>query len=101
SAFNHLLSQRCTIFIPQILLKSCRNIKSRRSGIDSLQFHNVGCLQASLTVDQIEFNGVAFVKGLEAFALDGGVMDKYVVAILALDEPITLFLIKPLDFSLH
>jgi hypothetical protein len=64
-----------------------------------LKLFDLRCLGAFCAFFLDEAHPIAFAKGLEAAALNGGVMDKYVSSVVLLDEPITLTFIEPFDFT--
>jgi hypothetical protein len=53
-------------------------------------------LQTLGPTDHVKLDLLAFLKRTEAFALDGGVMNEYVVPVRAAEEAETLRVIKPL-----
>ena len=65
-----------------------------------LQGHDVLCLPAFGTSDQIELNGLAFLKRTETVRLDGTVVNKNVLTIAAADEAVTLGIVEPLNCTL-
>ncbi len=70
-------------------------LKSFRS-----KLYNIGSLRSALTLSQLELYVLTFVKSLEAFALNSREVNKYILAILACDEAITLFSVEPLYCTL-
>ena len=66
-----------------------------------LKLDDVGSLMSAGTFHDIELNVLTFVKGLEAFTLDGGKMYEYVFAIFTFDETKALFSVKPFYFAVH
>jgi len=56
-------------------------------------------LRAFLALGHFHRDLLSFLKGFEAFHLDGGMVDKYVLAAFALDKAKSLVVIKPLDGS--
>jgi hypothetical protein len=64
------------------------------------QLHDILGLQSLGAFCHVEFNGVAFIKRLEATTLNGAVMNKNVIAGITADETISLFIVKPLHGSL-
>ena len=61
---------------------------------------NVLCLPALGALDDVELNGLAFLKRTETVALDGGVMNEYVIAVCAAQKAETLGIVKPFHCSL-
>jgi hypothetical protein len=57
-------------------------------------------LQTLGSLLDFKFHRLPFVEGLVALGLDGGEMDKNILAGLSLDETVSLGRIKPLDCSL-
>jgi hypothetical protein len=53
------------------------------------------------TVGDLKFNRVTLFKGFEPFPLDGGVVNKYILATFNFDKPKTLPVIEPLYSSCH
>jgi hypothetical protein len=75
-------------------------IWSLRIGSANSQLHNILGLKSLWTFCHIKLNRVAFIKRLEATTLNGAVMDKNVIAGIAANETISLFIVKPLHGSL-
>src|SRR5262249_48201855 len=67
-----------------------------RSGLD---FGDVAGLRAFGTVYDLEFDRLAFFERAEAVALNRRVVHEDVTASVALDEPITLGVVEPLDLA--
>jgi hypothetical protein len=65
-----------------------------------LQNLNVLSLPALGTLFDIELNRLPLLEAAEAVRLDGGVMDEYVLAILAADKTETLDVVEPLNCTL-
>ncbi len=66
----------------------------------SLERLNVLSLPALRSLYDVELNRLPFLKAAESVRLDGGEMDKYVLAILAADKTKTLSVVEPLYSSL-
>jgi hypothetical protein len=64
-----------------------------------LDFTNVRCLQAFLTLLDIEFNGIAVCEILETFTGDRAIVYEYILTRFALNESKTLGAVEPLDCS--
>src|SRR5687767_15858508 len=64
-----------------------------------LGFGDVPCLRTLGAVDDLEFNRLTLFQGPEAVATDRGVVHEHVAATLALNEPITLGVVEPLDLA--
>ncbi len=64
-------------------------------------FSYVAGLGALGTVGDLKFNRVTLFKGFEPFPLDGGVVDKYILATINFDKSKTLSVIEPLHSSCH
>jgi ABC-type long-subunit fatty acid transport system fused permease/ATPase subunit len=62
---------------------------------------NVDSLWAFFTLFDGELHLLAFLKALEALALDRSVVDKNIIAFFAFDETIAFAIIEPLDRSLN
>lgn len=65
----------------------------------TLQLDNVSGLRSAVALRNVEFYGLAFVQRLEAVALDCGVMNEHVFAVLNLDEAVAFLCVKPLNCS--
>src|ERR1700722_1090407 len=65
-----------------------------------LEAGNVLRLQALRAFADLEFNRLPFVERFVSVHLDGRKMDKYILAGLALDEPVAFAGIEPLHCSL-
>ena len=70
------------------------------AAIWSLFFNDVSSLHALRSLYEIVSDGLAFVKGFEAFTLDGGEMNEYVISVFAGDKTIPFFCVEPLNSSL-
>jgi hypothetical protein len=57
-------------------------------------------LRSFLTLHHLKFHKVAFLEGLEAFTLNGGVVDENVRSTLLTNETITFAVIEPLYLTL-
>ena len=66
-----------------------------------LQLDDVGSLRTARTFHDIELHILAFIEGLETFALDSGEMYEYVIAILTCDKTKTLVSVEPFYFAVH
>lgn len=64
-------------------------------------FSDVAGLGTFGTVGDLKFNRVTLFKGFESFPLNGGVMDKYILATFDFDKSKTLPVIEPFDSSCH
>jgi hypothetical protein len=53
-----------------------------------------------LSLDHFELDRVTFLQGLEAFTLNGRVMNEYIRSAILADEAVTLSIVKPFHFSL-
>jgi len=62
-----------------------------------LQNGDVGSLRAFIALLYFEFDLLAFIQVAETFALDGGVVDKDIRAILTSNEAVALAAVEPLD----
>ena len=62
-----------------------------------LQNGDVGSLRAFVALLDFEFDLLAFIQVAETFALDGGVVDKDIRAILTSNEAVALAAVEPLD----
>ena len=60
---------------------------------------DVPCLRTLWTVNDLELDCLTLFKGPEAVTTDGGVMDEHVTATLALNEPVALGVVEPLDLA--
>src|SRR5512138_2540182 len=60
---------------------------------------DVSGLRSLRTVDDLELNRLALFEGAEAVTRDGGVVHEHVASTLALDEPIALGIVEPLDLA--
>src|SRR5215210_4142141 len=64
-----------------------------------LGFGDVPRLRTLGAIDDLEFDRLAFFQGLEAGSTDRGVVHEHVAATLALNEPIALGVVEPLDLA--
>src|SRR6266852_1250882 len=64
-----------------------------------LDLRHVAGLRALRTVDDLELHCLAFLERTEAVALNGRVVHEDVAASVALDEPVTLGVVEPLDLA--
>src|SRR5688572_18313459 len=64
-----------------------------------LGFGDVPRLRALGAVDDLEFNRLTLLQGPEAVATDRGVVHEHVAATLALNEPVALGVIEPLNLA--
>jgi hypothetical protein len=67
----------------------------------SLNFGDVGRLQALWTLYHFKRYSVAFYKGFETIARDGGEMTEYIFTILLLKKTKTLAVVKPFYRSVY
>lgn len=58
-------------------------------------------LRSFLALDDLKLDGIAFLQGLEAFTLNGRVVNEDVSSALLADEAVTLGIIEPLHFTLQ
>jgi hypothetical protein len=65
-----------------------------------LENANVLGLQALRSLDNVEFNGLAFLQRTETVRLDGGEVDENVLTALTADETKTLSVVEPLNCTL-
>src|SRR5687768_13348735 len=73
--------------------------RRRRAGRVVLRFGDVPCLRTLRAVDDLEFDGLTLFQGPEAVATDRGIVHEHVAATLALNEPIPLGVVEPLDLA--
>src|SRR5881409_2722096 len=64
-----------------------------------LNLGDVACLRALGAVDDLELHCLAFLERSESVALNGRVVHEDVTASVALDEPVTLGVVEPLDLA--
>ena len=57
-------------------------------------------LRSLLALDDLKFDRVALLQGLEAFTLNGRVMNEDISSAILADEAVTLGVIEPFHFSL-
>ena len=57
------------------------------------------CLRSLGSLDDVEFDFIAFFEALIAFALDGCVVNEYVGALIATEETVPFSVVEPLDSS--
>jgi hypothetical protein len=74
--------------------------RTLESGSPRLDLDDVGGLKALGALDHFEFDGRAFLEIAISVSLDGGIVDKNVLTLAALDEAVTLCGVEPLDSSL-
>jgi hypothetical protein len=67
----------------------------------ALQARHVRRLRTALALDDIELNLLAFFEGAITFAVNGGIVDEYVVAAFDTDEAVPFLSVEPLHSSLH
>src|SRR5260221_2880745 len=67
--------------------------------VASLDLGDVAGLRALGTVNDLELDCLAFLERAETIALNGRVVHEDVTASVALDEPITLGVVEPLDLA--
>src|SRR5262249_40912667 len=61
-----------------------------------LQLHDARGLEPFRPLGHVELDLLTLGEGLEAFPLDGGVVDEHVLPVLLLDEPVALGVTEPL-----
>ena len=71
-------------------LRRAMSLRSQLADVDRL-------LLAVVALGDLELDGLALVEGLEALALDLGVVGEHVVAVLLRDEAVALVRVEPLD----
>ena len=72
----------------------------RRAGcVVVLGLANVPGLRPLRAIDDLELDGLTLLQGPEAVATDGRVVDKHIASTLALNEPVALGVIEPLDLA--
>lgn len=76
-------------------------LKNTALKAERLDFFYVRRLISLRSLDDIERNSLSFIQRLETITLNGAEMNKYVLAIIAGDKPITLCCVKPFDSSLR
>src|SRR6266852_7303141 len=64
-----------------------------------LDLGDVACLRALGAVDDLELHCLAFLERSESVALNGRVVHEDVTASVALDEPVALGVVEPLDLA--
>ena len=64
-----------------------------------LRFADVPGLRPLRAIDDLELDRLTLLQGPEAAATDGRVVDEHVASTLALDEPVALGVIEPLDLA--
>ena len=64
-----------------------------RGALDVLSLQTFGAF------DNLELDGFPFIQGFEALTLNGGVMNKHILAGILGDETKTLLVVEPLDFT--
>ena len=64
-----------------------------------LELDNVFSLRASVSILDIEAYSLTFVKSLEAFTLNGRLMNENILSVITCNETIALFSVEPLYFS--
>lgn len=69
------------------------------SGIAILQLYDVRSLRTAVALCYVEAYSLSFVKSLEAFTLNSGIMNKDVCSVVSSDESITLFSIEPFNLA--
>src|SRR5712691_4189202 len=67
--------------------------------VKRLDLGHVAGLRALRTVDDLELHRLAFLERTEAVALNGRVVHEDVTASVALDEPVPLGVVEPLDLA--
>ena len=67
-----------------------------------LQLCNINSLRSLSSVDYIELYRSALVQRLEAFHVQSGVVNEYIVALLVADKSVTFLVVEPLySTSVH
>src|SRR5258708_36956956 len=64
-----------------------------------LDLGNVAGLRALRTVSDLELHCLTFLERTEAVALNGRVVHEDITASVALDKPVTLRVVEPLDLA--
>ena len=64
-----------------------------------LQWLYVHCGRSLFALLDVKANSLTLIQCLEAFALNGAEVDKYIPAFIILDEAKPFFLVKPLYFT--
>ena len=64
-----------------------------RGALDVLSFQSFGAF------DNLKLDGFTFIQGFEALPLNGGVMNKHILAGLLGNETKAFFVVEPLDFT--
>jgi hypothetical protein len=64
-------------------------------------FGYVGSLRAFLTLDNLEFDLVAFLQALVSLNCNCAVVNEDIRAVIPADEPVSLRIVEPLDGSFH
>src|ERR1700690_3175446 len=72
----------------------------RIGGRNLCRAHDVACLEALRSFEQIELDGLAFIQRAIAILLNGGEMHEDILARGALDEPVSLRPVEPLHSPL-
>ena len=62
---------------------------------------DVGSLRATRTFDNLELDILTLIERLEAFVLDCGEMDEYIIAAFARDEAVAFLRTEPFYFANH
>src|SRR4051812_31770232 len=70
-----------------------------RSFVVLLGFGDVPRLRTLWAIDDLEFDRLTLFQGPETGATDRGVVDEHVAAPLALNEPVALGVVEPLDLA--
>src|SRR5882672_10658630 len=75
------------------------HVPSAISHYKGLDLRDVAGLRAFRTVNDLELYRLAFLERTEPVALNGRVVHEDVTASVALDEPVTLGVVEPLDLA--
>ncbi len=70
------------------------------SAMGSSLFYDIGGLHTLRPLYQIVGHGLALIKGFEAFTLDSGKMNEYIISVFPGDKTISFFSVEPLNSSL-
>src|SRR5260221_14704412 len=65
------------------------------------QLDHICSLRSFRTLDNFEFNRVAFVQALVSLDYNCRVVDKYIWTVVARDEAVALRIVEPFDSALH
>jgi hypothetical protein len=99
--------------VPQVVaakaLAAQKKIPAKRLGfsgencLDLLNFHHVRSLRPFLTVDNLEFDHIAFLQALVTLGIQSAVVNEYIGTVLTPDKTKALSVIEPLygSFQFH